>query len=136
MTSSDSEDGVTFTAIDREMLQTISEQHKKLEILKQLKSHVSELKSNVSDLKQSVEYNIKLMEELKMEQQVLKKSVVKLEDITTTLMNENAKLKKMLLDLQSRNMRDNLLIMGIEKECETYEILEGLIRAFMRERLE
>lgn len=131
MGSSDySDDNVTFTAEDRELLHGISQQLLKLDILK-------DLKSDVSELKRSVEYTNALMEELKKEQKSLKEDVVNLESATTALANENAKLKMTLLDLQCRSMRDNLLIMGIEENVkETYETSEALVRTFMQERLE
>ena len=115
MGSTDSEDNIptTFTSDDREMLQTISIQLKKLDIL-------TELKTDVADLKASVENNNALIEDLKKQNKSLKKEVIVLNLVTTTLTNEKVKLKNSLLDLQWRGMRDNLLFMGTaEEEKET-----------------
>lgn len=126
---SDSEDNVTFTSEDRDMLHAISNQLHKLDIL-------SDIKTDVSELKRSVEYTNVLIEEVKKEQKSLKEDVVKLQSATATLASENVKLKMTLLDLQCRSMRNNLLIMGIEeKEKETYETSEIIARVFMQERL-
>lgn len=123
--SSDSdENAMALTTEDREMLHTISTQLKKLDILK-------ELKADVLDLKHSVEYNNGLIEELKKENKALQKEVAHLQSVTTSLTNDNTKLKVTLLDLQCRGTRDNLLLMGIEeKETETYETLEVIMRKF------
>ena len=102
-TGSEDDNGMptAFTPADREMLQTIFTQLQKLDILE-------ELKTDVVGLKQSVEHNNALIEDLKIENKSLKKEVKVLTSVTSTLTNDNVKLKANLLDLQCRGMRNNL----------------------------
>ena len=130
-TGSEDDNGMptAFTPADREMLQTIFTQLQKLDILE-------ELKTDVVGLKQSVEHNNALIEDLKIENKSLKKEVKVLTSVTSTLTNDNVKLKANLLDLQCRGMRNNLLFMGIEeKEKETYETSEAIVKNFMHQHL-
>jgi len=88
------------------MLRNITKQLKKLDIL-------DELKTDVSDLKRSVEFTNTTVGEIKKEQHALKDEVKTLKQTTAALSNENQKLKTAILDLQCRSMRNNLLFMGI-----------------------
>ncbi|KAK7882534.1 hypothetical protein WMY93_011296 [Mugilogobius chulae] len=129
LSSSELDENAAFTSADREMLQGIAQQLKKLDIL-------DELKADVADLKQSVEFNNAQIREMEKEQGLLKEQVVGLSLVTTSLKNENEKLKAAVLELRCRSMRDNLLIMGIdETKGETYSAAETLVRTFLREQL-
>ncbi len=75
---SESDDNVTFTAEDWDMLHEITKQLRKLDVL-------NDFKSDISELKQAVEYNNALMEELKKEQKSLKEDERNLENETTIL---------------------------------------------------
>lgn len=129
LSSSDLDDNSTFTSDDRKMLQNVIRKLEKLNIL-------DELKADVADLKKSVEYNHAQMVEIKKNHTVLKEEVTSMKRTTTQLTQDNEKLRSELLDLRCRNMRDNLLIMGLEEtKGETYNMVEILVRSFLLEQL-
>lgn len=83
-----------------------------------------------------MEHNNVLIKVIKKENKTLQREITHLQSVKTTLSTENAKLKETLLDLQSRRMQDNLLLMVTEeREEETHETSETNMKNFMKAQL-
>lgn len=120
--SAESEDGSSTTTIEVGLLESINNKLAILELLHQDK-----------DLKTSLEFSQSQIESLQKANNEMDK---KISEITTTikcLSNENKLLKESLLDIQCRNMRDNLIFSGIPEQIQDNP--EQAIKDFMHSSL-
>ncbi|CAJ1055550.1 uncharacterized protein LOC119127540 [Xyrichtys novacula] len=131
LSSSDHED--SSIAADllriRESMGIMEKQLQKLDLLKKLTDDVEELKH-------SVEYNNSLIDVLKQDNASLRMEVNTLKKLTADLQQKNHKMSNDILDMQSRSMRDNIIIHGLpETQKETYQSTEQLVKTFMKSTL-
>ncbi|XP_078797787.1 uncharacterized protein LOC144989360 [Oryzias latipes] len=84
-------------------------------------------------LRESLEFSQQQVRELAAENQALRESVKTLSSDTACLSEENRSIKESLLDLQSRSMRDNLVIAGVPEEAG--EDPEATVKRFMEAHL-
>lgn len=97
---------------------------------------LNKLSEDVKDMKQSLEFYIAMVDVLKQENASLRLKVNNLKQLTTELQGNNIKISESILDLQSRSMRDNIIIHGVHETAkETYQITEQLVKNFMTEQL-
>ena len=90
----------------------------------------------LEELKQSVEFNNTLIETLKSDNASLLMEVNELKHKSTKFHDEKAKMAKVILDLQCRSMRDNIIIHGVpERENETYQQSKELAKSFLKDEL-
>lgn len=121
--SAESEDGSSTTKIEVGLLESINNKLAILELLHQ----------DIKDLKTSLEFSQSQIESLQKANNEMDK---KISEITTTikcLSNENKLLKESLLDIQCRNMRDNLIFSGIPEQIQDNP--EQAIKDFMHSSL-
>lgn len=85
-----------------------------------------------------MEFNNSLIEVLKKDNASLWTDVIRLQRVTEELQEDNFKMAKELLDLQSRSMRDNIIIHGLPEPNgeakdgkETHLLLEQSVRSFL-----
>ncbi|CAL9687714.1 unnamed protein product [Knipowitschia caucasica] len=113
----------------RESMDIMQKQLKKLDIL------VS-LKEDVEDFKKSLEYHVALVEVLQQENASLRIEVNNLRTQTVKLQEESKTNQNHILDLQSRSMRDNIIIHGLpEQQKETYQTTEKIVMSFLTNNL-
>lgn len=121
-----------LTLADRAMLNEMHAQLKKLEKLDLL----HEMLKDIADLKKSVDFTNELIEDLKKENSSLKTTVNTLQTEVEKLSKENKQMKTEMLEIQCRNMRNNVVIMGLkEEETEDYSATENIVKDFMRKDL-
>lgn len=71
---------------------------------------IRELTDDVEDLKQAMDFNNSLIEVLKQDNTSLRVEVNTPKQLTTELQQKNHKISNDILDMQSRSMRDNIII--------------------------
>ncbi|XP_078808269.1 uncharacterized protein LOC144994386 isoform X1 [Oryzias latipes] len=84
-------------------------------------------------LRESLEFSQQQVRELAAENQALRETVKTLGNDTARLSEENRSIKETLLDLQSRSMRDNLVVAGVPEEAG--EDPEATVRSFLQVHL-
>ncbi len=131
LSSSDHEDSSISADLlrIRESMDKMEKQLKKLDLLKKLTD-------DVEDLKQAMDFNNSLIEVLKQDNASLRIEVNTLKKLTTELQQKNHKMSNDILKMQSRSMRDNIIIHGLpETNKETYQSTEQLVKSFMKDSL-
>ncbi|KAL7387799.1 hypothetical protein ABVT39_001511 [Epinephelus coioides] len=113
----------------------MQKQLKKLDLLKKLTE-------DVGDLKRSVEFNNSLFGVLKKDNASLRSDVVRLQRVSEELQQENFTMANELLDLQSRSMKDNIIIHGLPElkgeakgGKETHLMAEQSVKSFLVDNL-
>ncbi|CAL9707674.1 unnamed protein product [Knipowitschia caucasica] len=97
---------------------------------------LNQLSEDVKDMKQSLEFYIAMVDVLKQENASLRLEVNNLKHLTTELQGNTTKMSESILDLQSRSMRDNIIIHGVHEIVkEAYQVTEQLVKKFMTEQL-
>ena len=95
--------------VDAAVLDSINARLSKLDML-------DALQQDIRDLKASLEFSQSQIEELRKENAVLKRTVKEVQQSTASLTLEKKRMKESVLDLQCRQMRDNLIFSGITED--------------------
>lgn len=116
--------------VDISLMRSINERLGKLEIL-------VEMQQDLRDLRASLEFSQAQIDDIRKENEALKRSMVSIENTTAKVTRENKQLKEMLLDIQSRSMRENLMFSGIPEVTINggIEDADKTIRDFMCKEL-
>ena len=97
---------------------------------------LEELSNTVNDLKASLDFSDSMVETLKSDNASLRTEVIRLTRLTDELVLDHNKMGNIVLDLQSRSMRDNIIFHGIpELKNETHHRPEELVKTFLVQNL-
>ncbi|KAI2654673.1 hypothetical protein H4Q32_011448 [Labeo rohita] len=88
---------------------------------------------DIQELRHSLEFSQEQIDTLTKENNFLKDSVHTLANQLTSVITENKNMKELILDLQTRSMRDNLVFTGIPHQ--TPDDPEKLVKDFMTKQL-
>lgn len=94
---------------------------------------IETLHKEISALRESLEFSQEHIQNLTQENKTLKDSVKTLTNQITTLASDNKTIKETLLDVQSRSMRDNLVLTGLPEQSS--EDTEKVVKDFMSTQL-
>ena len=115
--------------VDAAVLESINARLSKLDMLDSLQHDIRELKT-------SLEFSQQQIEDLRKENAFLKGVVKEVQQSAVSLTLEKKRMKETLLDIQCRDMRDNLIFSGIsEKKGEEKAEPEQLVKEFMSKKL-
>ncbi|KAJ8362218.1 hypothetical protein AAFF_G00388660 [Aldrovandia affinis] len=129
LSSSETDDMAAPLRDIHESLSFMKQQLQKLDLLEKLRDEVAELKH-------SVEFNNALIETLKADNASVRVEVNELKRQTTELRAEKVQMANVILDLQCRSMRDNIIIHGVpEQGKETYQQSEEVAKSFLKDEL-
>ena len=130
--SSGTEEDCLLTSEMQSIKEALDGMNSKLQKLDML----NQLSEDVKDMKQSLEFYTEIVDGLKQENASLRLEVNNLKQLTTELQGNNIKMSESILDIQSRSMRDHIIIHGVHETAkETYQVTEQLVKKFMTEQL-
>lgn len=111
--------------VDASLLESINARLSKLDMLDSLQEDIRELKT-------SLEFSQKQIEDLTKENAILKGVVKEVQRSAASITLDNKRMKETLLDIQCREMRDNLIFSGIKEDKDNSE---DTVRHFMTKNL-
>ena len=108
----------------------------KVKDLKELESRVADMATNFSQMKESFEFLSRENNDLKEQVKALKKQLELTNGLVTKAQTQIVSQKEKILDLQTRSMRDNIVIQGIgESERESWAETEKKVVEFLKKEL-